>query len=144
MLINMRDDQLAKYRQESFSIWFLSITHVIYSYKFPMYARFGEPWSTIMWLAVSGISIVAYVLMFSSAHTYIEYFEPKASYLLPYGQVFKNCAYLFVALIGLGAMYYFWRIDYYHMPTLDYILLYGHLILTFILFYRAVYREAVV
>ncbi len=134
-----------KLRQELVPIIFLSMSHVWWTFNFPAYIRLGSPWNIIVSLYISGISIVSYIIAFSTANRCASYLSLDSFDDLPeahiYSDFFKKLTRGSIVAIALITILFLWRIDFYGMPDLYYAAFYTHIIATFALWYRAVYRK---
>ncbi len=123
----------------------LSVSHVWFTFQFPAYLRLGAPLSYMVCTLISGISIIAYVIAFSSANNCVSYLNLESFDHWPcpelYAEEFKKLAKLSIVAIYFMAMYFYWYIDYFKMSDFHYAVLYVHIILSFLLWYRAVYRK---
>ncbi len=134
-----------KLKQELLPIICLSLFQVWLTFHFPTYIRLGRPLSTIIPIFLSGISIITYIIVFSLANNCISYLNLESFDYLPgaqfYAEIFKWLTKVSIITIAFIAMFFYWYIDFYRMPDLYYAVFYAHIIVTFVLWHRAVYRR---
>lgn len=105
--------------------------------------KFGAVSGTIVTVLNSVLGIICVVLCFTFADKFagLINFNLDALDILPFGNVIKICNKIMYAVVFPGIYIFVWYKDFYHMPTIFYVLTFIISILFLILWLKAVSRE---
>jgi len=114
----------------------LSIFQVWWTFNFPAVMRMGSFCAA----ALTIISILGNIWMFSDAHRFRPFFDLETFDDAPHAQLLKDRMRGGLLIMVHAVLLYVWYIDFHRMPDFYYVIWYAQCFVTFVLFYRAVYR----
>ncbi len=140
--MNIFEGRWSKIKQELLPIIYLSVIQIWWSFNFPLYARAGAPWTTILGVGMSILGVVMYAIIFSSPQKFVTYLKfDQIDEALLYGHIIKKFMRLWMVIVGFLTMLIMWYKNVYHMPSVYYVLIYIHFTVFYILLFRAANRE---
>ena len=136
----MLERYIPKFKQEFFSILFISVLHVWWCFKFPALTRLGFPWDIIIGIFLSIGGIIVYICMFSNTEKFAPVFYLRTFDGIPHEHVAKYSMKIWIIALTLSTMFMLWYKDFYHMPSVYYAMMYTYIMIVYVLLYRATKR----
>jgi hypothetical protein len=136
--------RLSKFKQEALPILFCSVLNTWFLMKFPVFMKLGAVSGPIITLLNCMLGIFCIVILFTFADVFagLFNFNSEALDLLPFGNVIKIFNKVMYIVILPCAYAFVWYKDFYHQPTIFYVLTCIFSILFLVLWLRAVSRES--
>lgn len=138
--MNIFKGRWAQFKEELFSILYLSIVQTWWCFKFPAFQRLGTSLSIILGIisSIFGILIYIYVFVFPERYSMLynlEFFDDA-----PNAHFIKRVISRWNITLSLIVMFYLWYIDFHGMSNTYYVLCCGHWIIAYLLFIQCMER----
>jgi hypothetical protein len=132
---------ISKFNQEKFSILFVSIITIWWSFNFSPFARSPYPYNIILSSIQSVFGVCCCIYMFSCADIFKKSFTLDFLNDFPLSDICKTIYKVSMFTVLNGVFFFMWYKNVYHMRSEHYIIYYVHVITIGVLFYKAVHRR---
>jgi|GEM_PF-3164201 len=141
--MNILQTRWSKFKQEFFTILFVSLIQIWFNFKFPAFIKLGTPLSTIVSVSCSIFTTLTCIVVFSMADQYLPQFNLKGFDTAPeeYREKLKSALRISLFVSYHLIFLYIWWYDYYNMPSFYYVLFYVYCVIVFSLMARAITRQ---
>ncbi len=135
--MNIFEGRWDQFKQELFSILFLSFLQIWWSFNCPIFVRLGAPLSTIVSTSLSIVGIFLCFLIFVFPEKYVPRINLEWLDDAPNSLLLKEIFKIIMILVFHLGLFYFWYIDFYRMPDIFYAISYVHCVIAFMLMTNA-------